>query len=414
MSETREAYSVSGESERLAALYHALGWSLIPIKPGTKVPIGRWKGYQKTRASLETVLGWVAKGYGLGLVCGDVSHGWVCRDFDILSSYQNWVKLHPELTCLPCSRTARGVHVFFRSDVPVEFRKFADGELRSDGHYVCVPPTLHPDYGDAYQWIVEPSDQLDHTDVAATGLGQDFCHSETQDHTDTHDYKWRECTESTESTESLSAISDNPVLLLTVEHREQIEEAIEATAPKGVGHRNDGIWKFARRVIAILGNRRPATKVRDGLAIQWHEYARGIGVIGTQDIGITVADFAYAIRNVKRPDDGSNLVDAAWELAESLSAPWFVQTVAAVSEDSPVVALAKLVTALDQLSNGRPWPLPCRTAERLIGRRYTYRQALRQLHVWASESPQVIEITEHGLPGPKSKKANLYRMIPRR
>lgn len=131
---------------RQAMDYVRRGWSIIPIKGGTKKPALRtWKRYQKNPPTEATVRRWFPKGTtnGIGILCGPASGGLVVRDFDEAGAYDAWATEHPELAAtLPTSRTGRGHHVCFRAKVD-KIEKYNDGELRGNG-YCLAPPSIHP------------------------------------------------------------------------------------------------------------------------------------------------------------------------------------------------------------------------------------------------------------------------------
>lgn len=133
------------------------GWSVIPIKSGTKVAAVRWGKYQKRRPDRSELESWFGNGSGfeLALVLGDISGGLVCRDFDDKADYDAWAAGFPDLArTLPTVATSRGRHVYFRAKT-LTSQKFDDGEYRANGNYVLLPPSLHPS-GVRYTWVVRP------------------------------------------------------------------------------------------------------------------------------------------------------------------------------------------------------------------------------------------------------------------
>lgn len=137
--------------------YAALGWSIIPIGANKK-PVRVWTERQDARPTEDQLRAdFGRRGVcGLGVVLGSVSGGLACRDFDAPGVYEAWAAEHPDLArCLPTVQTARGWHVYFLAPACTP-RTMADGELRAEGQYVILPPSLHPS-GVVYQWHTRPS-----------------------------------------------------------------------------------------------------------------------------------------------------------------------------------------------------------------------------------------------------------------
>lgn len=169
-----------------ALAYLDRGLSIIPIqhKPhtGGKQPaIKRWKPYVQRAPSKRTVRKWFSNGQmqGIGVICGPVSGNLVCRDFDDEESYDRWSIEQPEIaTLFPTVKTARGYHVWFRADIESIkretgakcFLKLDSGELRFDGVYTLVPPSVHPT-GVLYEWVLPlPEGALPIVDPFSVGL----------------------------------------------------------------------------------------------------------------------------------------------------------------------------------------------------------------------------------------------------
>ncbi|SMP41625.1 Bifunctional DNA primase/polymerase, N-terminal [Neorhodopirellula lusitana] len=143
-----------------ALRYHAMGWSIIPVKIGTKEKPISWKRYQTERATESTVRRWCRKDVNIAVVSGPVSGGLVVRDFDEAGAHERWAADHGELAAsLPTVQTARGHHVYARLDEPVRVVHCGDGELRGCGGYTMLPPSVHPS-GQVYRWLREPSGVL--------------------------------------------------------------------------------------------------------------------------------------------------------------------------------------------------------------------------------------------------------------
>ena len=143
----------------IALEYCRRGWSIIPIKPGTKKPTCTWAKYQAKRANESQLTEWFGNGQdvGLAVVFGPVSGGLVCRDFDTMEGYECWAADHPGLAkTLPTVATARGRHVYCHANHR-GIKKLDDGELRGAG-YCLLPPSRHPD-GPEYRWLIPLPDR---------------------------------------------------------------------------------------------------------------------------------------------------------------------------------------------------------------------------------------------------------------
>ena len=238
----------SGPILQAALEYHRRGFSVLPIKPGTKRPACRsWKPFQSERPDERRLHRWFSDhpDRGLAVVLGDVSGGLVCRDFDTMESYQRWVRDHPDLAkMLPTVATARGRHVYFHSDhrgiVHLE-----DGELRGAG-YCLLPPSRHPD-GPVYRWLVPlPDGPLPFVENAhEAGF---LPKNETQKAQKTQ--KAQEVPRSPRKSQVMEG-GEGEAKKNAPQPDRAAREAIERTIPPGPGQRRDKLFELARRLKAI-------------------------------------------------------------------------------------------------------------------------------------------------------------------
>jgi putative DNA primase/helicase len=145
------------------------GVSCVPIKPdGSKAPLVPWHGYQRQRATLAELSGWITRfrgvDAGLAIVTGRASSNVEVLDFDTLALIPEWEAMVEDLCPGLLARlvivlTPRpGRHVYYRSAVIEGNQKLAqaldtDGkpttliETRGLGGYAIIPPSppaCHP------------------------------------------------------------------------------------------------------------------------------------------------------------------------------------------------------------------------------------------------------------------------------
>mgnify|MGYP003632128644 FL=1 len=152
------------------------GWELVPLPAGQKFPTADKWGENTLKESAQAVAHYTANPTnGMGLVLGKSN---MCSlDIDCEDSFQAMLAEFglpaEDLDQYPCIQ-GRGRRITFR--VPdgvvlpycklnwpvegdpkkkytvVEFRASGDGKQRQD----CLPPTIHPDTGKPYTWLVQP------------------------------------------------------------------------------------------------------------------------------------------------------------------------------------------------------------------------------------------------------------------
>ena len=143
--------------------YAKHGWAVIPLKPHSKVP-ATLHGVKDASTDIEQVRKWWAQcpNYNIGVACGEKSNGLIVIDLDIdedkgLNGYENlcqWENEHEKFPDTVQSITGRGGYqLFYKSDRNYKNSvRIIDGvDIRSEGGYVVVPPSIHPN-GNAYEW----------------------------------------------------------------------------------------------------------------------------------------------------------------------------------------------------------------------------------------------------------------------
>ena len=135
------------------------GWSVLPVKPEEKRPyMTNWLQYTKTRATKQTVNNWFSNlsGAGIGVVTGKVSN-MVVLDVESDCPYpiEDLLKRYP--TQMYSRTGSGGYHLFYQyptnvSRVANRVGIFERVDLRADGGFIVLPPTVHPS-GNRYTWI---------------------------------------------------------------------------------------------------------------------------------------------------------------------------------------------------------------------------------------------------------------------
>lgn len=133
-----------------------LGFSVIPVEPNGKKPMGEWKSFMASAADDETVARWAGNDTNVGIVTGGVS-GLVVLDFD-----NEVAEVEAKRRGLPVTvtvKTSRGRHYYFRHPGrPVPKPKdFPPGmDIQSDHKFVVGPGSVHPN-GSVYIWENDPA-----------------------------------------------------------------------------------------------------------------------------------------------------------------------------------------------------------------------------------------------------------------
>ena len=140
-----------------ALAYQKIGWSVIPIKPETKIPHVRWKTKQKKRATEAEIKSWYTKWpkANVGIVTGSVS-GVVVLDFDSLKALDKFSYSVCSIDGTIIQSTGRGKQVFYRYPNSGAHIKSVGGilkdvDIRADGGITVLPPSVHKS-GNRYHW----------------------------------------------------------------------------------------------------------------------------------------------------------------------------------------------------------------------------------------------------------------------
>lgn len=143
-----------------ARRYIEMGYSVIPLRPGNKEPLIKWQEFTQRKATDAELLEWFGSGENnIGIVTGGAS-GFVVVDVDGEDGLVSANQLSLESSTI--ALTGKGRQYFYRPP-PMPLRnavRLLPGiDIRSDGGYVCAPPSIHPN-GKRYTWLIGPTAEL--------------------------------------------------------------------------------------------------------------------------------------------------------------------------------------------------------------------------------------------------------------
>ncbi len=310
--------------------------------------------------------------HGLGVMCGKVSGGLYCRDFDDAAAFEAWKMAHSALTgTLPTVRTRRGFHVYATADEQVKTKKFTNGELRGEKAFVVLPPSKHPS-GAVYEWIVPlPSGELPIISPSEAGF-----------------IPAGHVTERQRSTEKTEKQNGHLSLRVSVSLSHKIEEAIALTLPTKTGVRNNRVFTFARALKAITELKDLDAAVHRDIVKQWHDRAKP--VIGTQGFDETWADFCHAWPRVAYPL-GTSPLESIMEILTGKCPP----PETARYETPGIKKLVALCAELQRRAGNNVFFLDCRTAGQCVG--VDHNTANRWLNMLTTD--KLLLKMEQGKPG---------------
>ena len=135
------------------------GWGVLPVKPDEKRPyMTNWLQYTKTKPPKDMVLNWfhALSGAGVGVVTGRVSN-MVVLDVESYcpTPIEKLLEMYP--TQMYSRTGSGGYHLFYQyptamARVSNRVKLMEGVDLRADGGFIVLPPTLHPS-GNRYQWV---------------------------------------------------------------------------------------------------------------------------------------------------------------------------------------------------------------------------------------------------------------------
>jgi hypothetical protein len=144
----------------LLAFYREQGLCTIPIPLGTKQATLEWKPYQThlpTNAEIQQWFG--TDNTNIAIVCGAVSRGLVALDCDteevfykLGATIKGKTGIDDILDFTLVSQTGRGYQYLLRTKEPVKSQRFPQLDIKGEGGYIVVPPSIHPN-GKQYKFL---------------------------------------------------------------------------------------------------------------------------------------------------------------------------------------------------------------------------------------------------------------------
>jgi hypothetical protein len=307
---------------KAARSYAALGCLVGPVVPRSKRPPrgvkwGQLKKNRPTDANFEEWFG--GSGYNVAIVLGAPSGNLHDRDFDVLSSYEEWAAENPKLArILPTAATGRdggGRRVLFCGD-PDQVRSVSpsrsntiplgDGELRGDGAYSVVPPSYH-EKRRTYRWIVPFSEFPPFVDLFQSGLLRNS-----------------KCPAKPNRVSGVTGVCGScpPAPLPSsgegVLGIAGVEEAIQANVPTGFDQRRKCLWDLARSLKAIPGLVNKEPYELEPIVLEW--FRRALPHLNHTDPNLSLTDFGFFWRDVKIPK-GKNPLRMVFDMAAGMPVP---------------------------------------------------------------------------------------------
>ena len=135
------------------------GFSIIPIRPGSKTPLLLWARYQRWPLSLQKISRiWQRGAYNVAVLCAAGAapkfRRLVILDYDCPELFARHSAFLPETWITETGR-AGCRHVWLYAPGPVASRKIGALDVKGVGGYCMIPPSLHPS-GERYRWLQRP------------------------------------------------------------------------------------------------------------------------------------------------------------------------------------------------------------------------------------------------------------------
>ena len=376
---------------------------LLPCKPGTKVPMGRWKTLTAEAMNDRAYLAKLGTG-NIGVALGTRSGGLCSLDIDSDEAHSEFGRLNPRISATLRTRGARGGNIWWRlhgpypSLTPLKRNGQAWGEWRADGAQTIIWGQ-HPN-GFPYRILnrVKPL-PISFSDISwPPGLVPPSAPLPLL-----NDTERTERTEPTEPTEPTVEDGCGVCVLVSGSIALSFEQAANLSLPSGEHLNHASLFKLARAAKSIEQARGAALKQPElrQLFQLWHRRAQPFlrSDVGEDDYFF---EFLEGYENAMHPL-GTDVVTAAWTQAQQNGPPPEAQQFS-----NPVLQqLVGLCRELWVLQGKKPFFLSCRTVQRLLGLS-THAQGARWLA--GLRRSGILAVTEAGTA--QSMRASRYQYLP--
>ena len=372
--------------------YAEQGLCVIPVPYGTKAARIKWGKYQKSRPDEKQLRKWFANdNRNIAVILNKVSGGLTVLDFDSMNRYEWWKEKYRDYAVkLPTVKTARGVHVYFRSKL-IKSKKYDGIDLKATG-YVLLPPSIHPD-GSNYEWITLLNGELPLLDPFEWGLEQFNIHKPCSLKPQ------KNIADVTERTDENRGEQKRLELVVV---NKKIREAISNTLPKEFRTRHRKIFDFARELYSMPEYTDADPKQFYNVVIQWHKKA--LPKIRTKEFEETWIDFLKAWPNIKHKI-GDEPMAQIFEAVIQLEPPEIA--VEKYPDNSKLKIFVSLCRELQRAAGNNPFYLATRTAGKLL--KISPMQASRWFYLL--ETDNILKVVAKGGTAENPRKASRYRYI---
>lgn len=155
---------------QIAKEYLAAGLSVVPARRDSKAPaLTEWKQYQINKPAEWELERWFKpeNNFNIGCICGQVSGGLIVIDIDIDPTkphiLEALLKTHPLPETATVKTGSDKFHYYYLVPEGMEIRPdvkiFGNDspwqvDIRTDGAFCVMPPSIHVKTGKPYEWIV--------------------------------------------------------------------------------------------------------------------------------------------------------------------------------------------------------------------------------------------------------------------